>query len=131
MPSILICDDSQTDRANLRRILRASGYEVEIACSGGAALECIRQSRPQMLFLDVNMPDIDGLATLRIIRKDPEFRTMPIVMVSGKAHKNTLILARMQGANGYVVKPYTDNQIREQLGLYAPMTPTAPTHRPA
>ena len=134
MPSILVCDDSQTDRANLRRIVRAAGFEVAIACSGSAAIECVRQSRPLMLFLDVNMPDMDGFAALRALRKEPEFATLPVIMVSGKAQMGSLMLARMQGANGYVVKPYTDAQIREQLQLHAKAathTASLSLHKPA
>ena len=119
---ILICDDSATDRANLERIVRGQGFEVLLATSGQAGIDCARQAQPDLIFMDVNMSEMDGFAATRQLNKDVATMRIPIVMVTSKGHKADFVWARMQGARGYVVKPYADAQIVEQLQVLLELT---------
>lgn len=121
--TILICDDSLTDRTNLERIVKSSGYGVVFATSGAEALERAKQANPDLIFMDVNMEGMDGFAATRSLQKDPATMRIPIVMVTSKGQKADHVWARMQGAKGYVVKPYRDDQIKAQLA--ALLVPTA------
>lgn len=114
---ILVCDDAATDRANLERVLAAAGYEVTCVDSGAAAVERARADRPDLIFMDVNMDGMDGFAATRALQKDPLTVKVPIVMVTSKNQKADHLWARMQGARGFVAKPYRDAQIIEQIIL--------------
>jgi twitching motility two-component system response regulator PilH len=114
---ILVCDDGATDRANLERVLVAAGYEVTCVDSGGAAVERAHAERPDLIFMDVNMDGMDGFAATRALQKDPSTVNVPIVMVTSKNQKADHLWARMQGARGFVAKPYRDAQIIEQIIL--------------
>lgn len=116
---VLICDDTQTDRANLERIVSDAGYEVVLATSGDEALVRARAERPDLIFMDVNMAGMDGFAATRTLQKDPNTVSIPVVMVTTKNQKADHVWARMQGARGYVAKPYRDEQILQQIDVLA------------
>lgn len=113
---VLICDDTQTDRSNLERICRGAGYDIVLATSGHEAIDRARTVKPDLIFMDVNMEGMDGFAATRGLQRDPSTMQIPVVMVTSKGQKADLVWARMQGAKGYVVKPYKDEQILDQLG---------------
>jgi twitching motility two-component system response regulator PilH len=112
---ILICDDTATDRANLARIVRSAGHEVFFATSGLEAIQQARAIAPALIFMDVNMEGMDGFAAVRSLQKDPRTLKIPVVMVTSKGQKADLVWAKMLGAKGYVVKPYADDAILDQL----------------
>jgi twitching motility two-component system response regulator PilH len=112
---ILICDDTLTDRSNLDRICRGAGYETLQATSGAEAINRARETKPDLIFMDVNMEGMDGFAATRGLQRDPATMRIPVVMVTSKGQKADLVWARMQGAKGYVIKPYKDEQIIDQL----------------
>jgi twitching motility two-component system response regulator PilH len=112
---VLIVDDAVVDRQNLERILSAAGYRVLLAESGEQALLRAKAERPDVILMDVNMPDLDGFATTRRLKADPATRDIPVVFVTGKNQKADVAWGRMLGAKGYVGKPYTPEQILEQV----------------
>lgn len=113
--NVLVCDDSETDRRNLESILLAAGYRVTTATSGDAAIALARVHMPDLIFMDVNMEGTDGFAATRALHKDPVTVGIPVVMVTSKNQKADHVWARLQGARGYVAKPYTEAQILDQL----------------
>lgn len=113
--NVLVCDDSETDRANLERILLGAGYSVATADCGETAIALARSNAPDVIFMDVNMAGTDGFAATRALQKDPATVAIPIVMVTSKNQKADHVWARLQGARGYVAKPYTDAQILDQV----------------
>ena len=119
---ILICDDAATDRANLERIVRGAGFEPLLAASGREAIDRARVERPDLIFMDVNMSEMDGFAATRGLQKDAATTRIPVVMVTSKGQKADFVWARMQGARGYVVKPYSDAQILEQISALLELT---------
>jgi CheY-like chemotaxis protein len=71
--------------------------------------------KPDVILMDVNMPDLDGFATTRRLKADAATKDIPVVFVTGKNQKADIAWGRMLGAKGYVAKPYTSAQILEQL----------------
>jgi two-component system, OmpR family, KDP operon response regulator KdpE len=100
---ILIVDDAQQVRRVLRTALSAEGYTIFEAGTGEEALESIRQSTPDAILLDVNMPGIGGLETCREIRRTLD---VPIVMLTVRNAERDKVMALDAGADDYVVKPF-------------------------
>ena len=112
---ILVVDDTNTDRVNLQGILQAAGYQVITACSGREAVDKAGSERPDLIFLDIIMEDMDGFQTCRTLSKDEGTKHIPVVMVSSKDQKVDVLWSRRQGARAYIVKPYTAEQITNQV----------------
>ena len=115
MSKILIVDDAAIDRQNLATILASAGHLVLLAESGEQALDRARQDKPDLILMDVNMPELDGFATTRRLKADPATRDIPVVFVTGKNQKADVAWGRMLGAKGYVAKPYSSEQILAEL----------------
>jgi twitching motility two-component system response regulator PilH len=111
MKKVLVVDDSAIDLKNLERIVSDAGAVVLTACNGAEALAKARESQPQLIMLDVNMPGIDGFSTARQLAADPQTKGIPIVFVTSKDQKADRVFAQMLGAKGYVTKPYAANDI--------------------
>ncbi len=111
MKKILIVDDSSVDSKHLQRILLDAGCAVAIAVSGLDALVKVKTDKPDLILMDVNMPDLDGFATARKLNQEPETKVIPVVFVTSKDQKVDRVFAQMLGAKGYVTKPYTADQI--------------------
>jgi twitching motility two-component system response regulator PilH len=115
MKKVLICDDSSTDRAKLERIVSGAGYAV-ISVSGGAeAVQKAKAEKPDLIFLDIIMPDVDGYATCRALQNDPATKGIPVVFVTSKGQKADRVWAQMQGGKDLVAKPYSNEEIVSQL----------------
>jgi CheY-like chemotaxis protein len=114
---ILIVDDTQADRSSLERIVSDAGHRVVLAVSGAQAIESAKRDKPDLILMDVNMPEIDGFAATRMLKADMETKHIPIVFVSGKNQKADVAWGQMLGAKGYVTKPYSREQILAQLQI--------------
>jgi CheY-like chemotaxis protein len=112
---ILIVDDAQVDRNNLERIVAGAGHATLSADSGEKALECAKRDKPDLIFMDVNMPGMDGYATTRQLKADESTKGIPVVFVTGKNQKADLAWGQILGAKAYISKPYTPQQILDQL----------------
>ena len=111
MKTILICDDSPVEIINLAKILEESGCNVIKAVNGEEAVKLAKKHKPDLIFLDIVMPEMDGYAACREITKDPETKDLPVVFVSSKGQKADRLWAQMQGAKDLVQKPYQDSEI--------------------
>jgi twitching motility two-component system response regulator PilH len=112
---ILIVDDSATDLKNLEQIVAAAGHMVISASGGNEALAKARSEQPDLIFLDIVMPDLDGYATVRALQADGATKGIPVVFVSSKGQQADKVWAQMQGGSDLVVKPFTKAQVIEQL----------------
>lgn len=108
---ILVVDDSQVDRDRLGALLGKVGYQVSYAENGAKALDAVQASAPDMILMDVNMPEMDGFAATRALKADESTKGIPIIMVSSKDQKADKAWGQMLGAAGYVTKPYTDDDV--------------------
>ena len=101
---ILVVDDEPQTCALCARILRREGYDVVIATSGREALALASETQPALILLDVMMPDMDGVATLKELKRQGHRR--PIVMLTGHATLQTAREAMLSGAYEYITKPF-------------------------
>lgn len=112
---ILICDDSPTDLANLRSALKDANCVLVEATNGKDAITKAKAEKPDVIFLDIVMPEMDGFATCRSLNDDPETKKIPVIFVSSKNQKADKIWAQMQGAKDLIGKPYEAKEILEAL----------------
>lgn len=108
---ILVVDDSQVDRDRLGTLLGKVGYQIAYAENGAKALEAVKNDRPDIILMDVNMPEMDGFAATRTLKADESTKAIPVVMVSAKDQKADKAWGQMLGAAGYVTKPFTDDDV--------------------
>lgn len=116
---VMVVDDSIAELANIKAILQDAGYVVVTAASGKESLEKARTEQPSIIFLDIVMPEMDGYEACRTLSQDPATKNIPIVLVTSKAQKADRIWGQLQGAKGHVCKPYTADQIIDQLKVAA------------
>jgi CheY-like chemotaxis protein len=113
---VLVVDDNADAIAVLAVALRRAGHEVHQASDGRAALEIARIVRPEFLFLDLGLPQVDGYGVARQIRLDPVLRDMRIIAVTGYAQERDREEARKAGFDQYLVKPIDLAFIKSLLG---------------
>jgi DNA-binding response OmpR family regulator len=109
---ILVVDDEPDLLELLDTNLRAAGYEVLVASDGREALEKARKAQPQLILLDVMLPELDGLEVCKCLRRDPATDAIPIVMLTARAGEIDRVLGLELGADDYVTKPFS---VRELL----------------
>src|SRR5258705_12240391 len=101
MSIVLVVDDAQTDRELLARLVTGTGHRVITAGDGKEAIEMAKSQKPDLIFLDVVMPSMDGFATCRSLKKDPSTAAIPVVLVTSKATDSDRFWGRKQGADDH------------------------------
>lgn len=112
---VLVVDDSLTELANIKAIVADAGCVVFTASNGIEAIHTAKTEKPDLIFLDIVMPDQDGFSTCRELNQDSETKGIPVVFVTSKDQKADRVWAQMQGAKGYITNPYSANEIMDQL----------------
>jgi len=115
---ILIVDDSAAIRKILQRVLIQAEValgKVYEASDGQEALERLKTEKVGLILSDINMPNMDGLEMLARIRAEDTWKDVPIIMITTEGSQNKVMQALQLGANGYVRKPFTAEQIKEKL----------------
>jgi len=115
---VLVVDDSPAELTNIKSIVANTGCIVLSASNGQEAVEIAKKESPDIIFMDIIMPDMDGYEATRRLNNDPATRDIPIVFVSSKNQKADKLWAQMQGGKGYVTKPYTAEKIIEQIKAF-------------
>ena len=116
---VMVVDDSIAELANIKASLQDAGYLVVTAASGKESVEKAKSEQPSIIFLDIVMPEMDGYEACRTLSQDPATKNIPIVLVTSKSQKADRIWGQLQGAKGHVCKPYTADQIIDQLKVAA------------
>ena len=111
-PHLLLVEDDEETRTALRRDLAARGYQVDEAADGNAALARWDASRPDLVLLDLGLPDMDGLRVLRAIRRGS---TTPVLVLSAREAEATKVEALEHGADDYVTKPFGMAELHARL----------------
>jgi twitching motility two-component system response regulator PilH len=112
---VLIVDDSPVELAHIQNIVSDAGYWVITAANGLEALIKAKAEKPDLIFLDIIMPDQDGFSTCRELGGDAATKDIPVVFVTSKNQRADRVWAQMQGAKGYITKPYSSNEIIDQI----------------
>jgi two-component system alkaline phosphatase synthesis response regulator PhoP len=108
---ILVVDDDPEVVRLMRGYLEQAGYDVLTAFDGGTAFQMMRAEKPDLLLLDLMLPEKDGLEVTRLIRSDPHIRHIPIIMLTAKIEEMDRILGLELGADDYVTKPYSPREV--------------------
>lgn len=112
----LIVDDFSTMRRIMRKFLNDLGYtDVTEAEDGATALKILKQGNIDFLVTDWNMPGMPGLELLKAVRSDPKLAKLPVLMLTAEAKRDQIIEAAQAGVNGYVIKPFTAETLKEKL----------------
>ena len=112
MAAILIVDDSETLRSQVRNILEGAGFEVVEACNGSDGLNKLRANRGVTLVLcDVNMPEMDGMSMCKMVHVDESINKIPIVMLTTEASIELKKAGKEAGVVGWMTKPVDQNRL--------------------
>jgi twitching motility two-component system response regulator PilG len=118
---VLVVDDSNTIRRSAEIFLKQGGHEVLLAEDGFDALSKVNDHLPQLIFCDILMPKLDGYQTCAIIKRNPKFAAIPVVMLSSKDGVFDKARGRMVGSQDYLTKPFTKEQLLQavqQFGIH-------------
>jgi twitching motility two-component system response regulator PilH len=111
---ILIVDDSPTEVHVMQKALEKGGFKTATAGDGQEGVRLAREMHPDLIFMDIVMPGMNGYQATRAIVNDPDTRTIPVVMVTSKGHETDRIWGLRQGAVDYLVKPVSPDQLVEK-----------------
>jgi two-component system chemotaxis response regulator CheY len=119
MPRTLIVDDSGAARLFVSRAMSNLGYEVSTARNGREALDRLFDGIPDLtvMLVDWNMPEVDGIEFVKRARGIPEYRSVPVMMVTTETEMDRVIEALEAGANEYIMKPFTEDDLASKLRL--------------
>jgi twitching motility two-component system response regulator PilG len=112
---VLVVDDSNTIRRSAEIFLKQGGHEVLLAEDGFDALAKINDYQPDLVFCDILMPRLDGYQTCAIIKRNPRFAGIPVVMLSSKDGVFDKARGRMVGSEEYLTKPFTKSQLLQAV----------------
>jgi CheY-like chemotaxis protein len=115
MKTVLIADDTPTSRELLRTVLENVGYSVVEAADGIEALRCAKDSKPDLIILDLHMPGLDGFAVVRKIRLDQELAATPVMALTASAMQGDREKALAAGFTSYIAKPIHLSQLRSEV----------------
>ena len=119
---VLIVDDSAAIRKILQRMLGQAGFSLGKVLEAGDGVEALEKMKDQSVNLvlsDINMPNMDGIQLLSELKANPEYRHVPVIMITTEGGESKVMEAVQLGAAGYVRKPFTADQIKEKLsGLF-------------
>ena len=104
-------DDSKTIRRSAENLLSKEGFKVITATDGFDALAKIADSRPEIIFVDIMMPRLDGYQTCALIKNNSEFKTTPVVMLSSKDGLFDKAKGRIVGSDRYITKPFSKEEL--------------------
>ena len=113
---ILIVDDFSTMRRIIKNLLRDLGFtNTSEADDGQTALPMLQSGKYDFLVTDWNMPGMQGIDLLKAVRSDPNLASLPVLMVTAESKRDQIVEAAQAGVNGYVVKPFTAQTLKEKI----------------
>ena len=115
MARILIVDDSPSQLMGMKRIVEKLGHEAVTAEDGAAGVEAAKANLPDLILMDVVMPNLNGFQATRAISKEATTANIPVVLVTTKDQETDKVWGMRQGAKAYITKPFTENQLVEVI----------------
>ena len=116
---VMVIDDSNTIRRSAEIFLKASGCAVILAEDGFDALAKISNENPDVIFVDIMMPKLDGYQTCSLIKRNARYKTTPVIMLSSKDGLFDRARGRMVGSDQYLTKPFTQDTLIDAVQTYA------------
>jgi two-component system alkaline phosphatase synthesis response regulator PhoP len=111
MERILVVDDDRDIVRLVRSYLEKAGYQILTAYDGESTLRILKAEQPQLLILDLMLPDRDGWDVARVVRSDPQLTSMPIIMLTARVEDNDKIVGLEIGADDYITKPFNPREV--------------------
>ncbi len=112
---VLVADDDQAATILISTVLRHAGFICEFARDGRSALKLARESVPDLLLLDVGLPEMDGFAVLSAVRNDPAICKLPIIVVTGRNNEDDIVKGFALGADDYITKPFISGEMTSRV----------------
>ena len=121
MARILIVDDSPSQLAGIRRIVEKLGHDTLTAEDGQAGVDAASRELPDLILMDVVMPNLNGFQATRSISRNPSTSHIPVILVTTKDQETDRVWGMRQGARGYLTKPFSEQELLEAItGLLGP-----------
>jgi DNA-binding response OmpR family regulator len=114
---VLVVDDTLDCRQILRGMLEGTGFHVRTAASGREALQAVAEKHPDVVLLDVMMPDMSGLDVIEYLRSAHDTACIPVILVTARVHDDDLMVGYQLGADYYITKPFTARQLVHGISL--------------
>ena len=124
MARILIVDDSPSQLMGIRRIVEKLGHEAITAEDGAEGVDKARSEQPDLVLMDVVMPNLNGFQATRAITRDPATRHIPVIMVTTKDQETDRVWGMRQGAKAYLSKPFSESELAEMIAKVLDPAPT-------
>jgi twitching motility two-component system response regulator PilH len=118
MAKVMVVDDAYSELKLMESILRGAGHQVVSLIDGDALEDKVTNERPDVLLLDIVMPKRNGYELLRALKRNADTRATPVVLVSSKNHESDRAWGRRQGADDYLGKPFTSDQLLTVVGRF-------------
>jgi signal transduction histidine kinase/ActR/RegA family two-component response regulator len=118
---VLVAEDNHVNQLVLSELLRARGCRVDIAENGKAAVEMVRKSEYDIVFMDIQMPEMDGIAAVKLIRQDDKYGNLPIIALTAHAMSGDRELSLAAGMNDHLTKPIDPQQLYKALTRWIPV----------
>ena len=115
---VMLVDDSSTIRKTAEAILEKEGYEVFTAADGFEAMSVITDNRPDIIFIDIMMPRLDGYQTCTLIKNNSYFRNTPVVMLSSRDGLFDRARGRIAGSDQHINKPFSRHELLEAIDKF-------------
>jgi len=112
---VLVADDDQAAAILISTVLRHAGFTCEFARDGHSALKLARESVPDLLLLDVGLPEMDGFAVLSAVRNDPAISKLPTIIVTGRNNEDDIVKGFALGADDYITKPFISGEMTSRI----------------
>lgn len=125
MKRVFVVDDEPDVTELLRTILEVEGFVVETSTDGRDALARVMKDPPDLLVLDLMMPQLDGFELLRLLRADPGGAAVPVLVVSARSGHQHQLESLQRGASAYLCKPFSPRELRRQVRLLLGLEPGA------
>jgi adenylate cyclase len=119
-PSILVVDDNVALCGIVCEILDAQGYTTSKALSADEAMRILKTTTPNLILTDLMMPDVSGMTLISRLRLEPSLSSVPIIVLSAKAAKEDREAAHRAGANAFLVKPFSNHELRDLINRFLP-----------
>ena len=118
MARILIVDDSPSQLMGIRRIVEKLGHDALTAEDGAAGVEAAKREIPDLILMDVVMPNLNGFQATRSITREATTKHIPVILVTTKDQDTDRVWGMRQGAKAYITKPFSESELSELIAQY-------------